>query len=130
MSNLRCEVCNNEPSVGVACIPGVPMSAAFGERCLAAGAIPYWAAVANTACCGGFSKTAEWWDEVVWATLRHLNISFATFTLDVYAELAQMDEEFERQFDLQMQEELSHSGEGRPATPLDQSVAGKPTKEI
>lgn len=48
-----CEVCQREAAVGVACVPGIPMSAAYGRECLDRGADPYWAIRANVMCCGG-----------------------------------------------------------------------------
>jgi hypothetical protein len=51
--DLICEVCNSEPAVGVACVPGIPMSVAYGNNCLREGADPLWALRANVACCGG-----------------------------------------------------------------------------
>ena len=40
--NQGCECCMKEPSVGVASIPMVPMSIAWGKNCLDAGAVPLW----------------------------------------------------------------------------------------
>lgn len=59
-SELKCEVCNNEPSVGVASVPGIPYSAAYGRECLQRRADPYWIIRANVACCGGVEHTADW----------------------------------------------------------------------
>lgn len=39
-----CEVCGAEPMVGVAAVPGVPMSVAYGRNCLQHGATPLWIA--------------------------------------------------------------------------------------
>ncbi len=91
----ECSVCRKKAAVGVCCIPGMPYSDAFCKTCLQAGAIPYWAAVCNTAICGGWGQTASWWDEVVWATLIYLNISPVDFSLDVWAEIEDMGNSFE-----------------------------------
>lgn len=56
----KCEVCNQEPMVGVAAVPGIPYSAAYGRECLNRGADPYWIIRANVACCGGAEHTADW----------------------------------------------------------------------
>lgn len=40
-----CDVCDNEPMKGVASIPGMPVSVAYGENCLRANAHPWWALV-------------------------------------------------------------------------------------
>lgn len=53
---LKCEVCNQEDGVGVACVPGVPYSAAYGEECLRRGADPFGIMRANVICCGGVEK--------------------------------------------------------------------------
>jgi hypothetical protein len=53
LPELTCEVCKQEAGVGVACIPGIPMSVPFGRACLIQRASPYWAIRANIACCGG-----------------------------------------------------------------------------
>jgi hypothetical protein len=52
-AGLKCEVCRNEPAVGVFCVPGIPVSAAYGKTCLERGADPYGYLRANVACCGG-----------------------------------------------------------------------------
>lgn len=53
MSKLTCEVCNKEPALGVACVPGIPYSAAYGRECLKQRADPYPIIRANVECCGG-----------------------------------------------------------------------------
>jgi len=50
---LMCEVCEKEPAVCVACVPGIPYSAAYGRECLRHGADPYGIVRANIACCSG-----------------------------------------------------------------------------
>ena len=89
-----CSVCKVRQAIGVACIPGMPYSDAFCQVCLQAGAIPYWAAVCNTALCGGWANVNDYWNEVVWDTLRHLNISPVDFSLDVWKDMEAQDEYF------------------------------------
>lgn len=60
MNELKCEVCNNEPSVGVASVPGIPYSAAYGRECLQRGADPYQIIRINVAICGGVDAVADW----------------------------------------------------------------------
>lgn len=61
MPNLgQCEVCKQEPAVGVACVPGIPYSAAYGRNCLQNYADPYEIVRANIACCNGPENVAEW----------------------------------------------------------------------
>jgi hypothetical protein len=55
-----CEVCKLEPAKGVACVPGIPYSAAYGPMCLARGADPFDIVRMNIACCGGVEHVADW----------------------------------------------------------------------
>lgn len=80
---LMCAVCGEEPAVGVAAIPGVPASDAYGARCLEANAHPMWALVANTALIGGLHEAADWWVDMVQDTLTHLGVSVETFEREV-----------------------------------------------
>ncbi len=73
-----CEVCGDEPSVGVAAVPGVPMSVSYGKRCLRANAHPLWILAANTAM--SVDAAENWrehlipeWQQMVDDTLRHLD---------------------------------------------------------
>lgn len=68
----KCEVCNERDGIAVAAVPGVPYSAAYCAQCAAAGAIPWWIAVANTAAVGGYDMSAPWWQEVVDTTIVYL----------------------------------------------------------
>lgn len=84
LPEIKCDVCNNEPSVGVAAVPGVPISVAYGAKCLAADAHPYGIMVANTAMAGGdLGRTTGWWQEMVENTLRHLGKTREEFDADV-----------------------------------------------
>lgn len=78
-----CDVCQNEPAVGVACVPGMPVSVAYGSECLKVNAHPYGLLVANTALVGNYAQSAEWWREMVDATLTHLGKSREQFNADV-----------------------------------------------
>jgi len=42
-----CQCCGMNPSVGVAAVPGVPMSIAWCEECLRAGIVPLWVCFAQ-----------------------------------------------------------------------------------
>ena len=86
-----CEVCNKNESVGVAAMPGVPMSFAYCLECLKADAHPYFAVVANTACIGGLSHAGEWWIELINATLKHLGKTPEQFAQDVEQAIKEMD---------------------------------------
>jgi hypothetical protein len=65
----------------------MPVSVAYGRKCLQANAHPWGLLVANTALCGGFDQTAEWWQEMVTATCGHLGRSLTEFEADVRAEI-------------------------------------------
>jgi len=89
---MSCDVCGERPQVGVAAVPGVPMSVAYCAECLRANAHPYGIVVINTAMAGGYDKAAEWWQQMVDDTIRHLRKTRAQFDLDVAHELREMDE--------------------------------------
>lgn len=88
-----CGCCEQEkPIVGVASVPGVPLSIAWCSDCLKSGAIPYDVAVANTACCGGLDQCNEAWRAIVDATLHYFKKSLDEFTADVQADIKAMQE--------------------------------------
>ena len=80
---LECEVCSREPAVGVAAIPGVPISVAYGRSCLDANAHPWWALVVNTALLGGLDQSTDWWQKMVADTCEHLGRPLEEFEADV-----------------------------------------------
>ncbi len=88
-----CDVCQGEPAVGVAGVPGLPISVAYGKACLAANAHPYGLLVANTALLGDYAHSADWWQEMVNATLAHLDKTRDQFDADV----AESNATFERE---------------------------------
>jgi hypothetical protein len=57
---LICDVCRERPSVGVAAVPGVPMSCAYCKECLQANAHPLYVVIGNTALVGGYDQAADW----------------------------------------------------------------------
>lgn len=65
IDGLQCEVCRKEPAVGVACVPGIPYSAAYGRECIRRGANPYGIIRANVACCGGPDEVVPEYLEIV-----------------------------------------------------------------
>jgi len=74
-----CEVCNKREAIGVACVPGVPYSAAYCAECAKAGAEPLDILIANTAACGGLLHTAQWWKDTVQDTLNYLGKDITWF---------------------------------------------------
>jgi hypothetical protein len=78
-----CDVCRKEPAVGVAAVPAVPISVAYGRACLQANAHPYFVIVANTANIGGLDQAADFWVAMVEDTLKHLEIPREKFDADV-----------------------------------------------
>ncbi|PWK81694.1 hypothetical protein C8D88_116105 [Lentzea atacamensis] len=85
MSN--CDVCGNEPMLGVASIPGMPISVAYGRECLKANAHPWWALVGNTALLGGLDQAADWWQDMVRDTCRRLGKTLVEFNREVAEEI-------------------------------------------
>ena len=94
MSEVRnCECCGKlREIVGIACIPGIPMSIGWCRGCLNANVAPYWAAVANTACCGGWEHTNKEWQQLVERSLKYFEISMETFLKDVQKDIEAMDD--------------------------------------
>lgn len=82
-SAQTCDVCSQPGVVGVAAIPGFPMSAAYCRACLEAGAHPLWALTVNTALLGGMEHAAPWWVDMVERTLAHLDYPRESFDTDV-----------------------------------------------
>jgi hypothetical protein len=78
-----CEVCKKNVSVGVACVPGIPYSAAYCEECLKANAHPYGILVAEVAVAGGLENLAPWFREMVSSTLKHIGKTQEEFDQDV-----------------------------------------------
>ncbi len=89
----KCEVCGQERPLVVAAMPGVPVSVAYCRACLDANAHPWHLVVANTALIGGLDEAADWWKELVDATIKHLRRPRSKFDDDVAAEMAEMDAE-------------------------------------
>lgn len=79
----KCGVCGHtgiiDEEVFVACIPGVPYSAAYCRKCVLANAHPWGILVANTACCGGWKKCNDEWKQIVLDTCNHLNRTLDEF---------------------------------------------------
>lgn len=82
LADVKCEVCGLEDAVGVASVPAIPYSAAYGRECLRRGADPYWIVRANIACCGGPEHVAEWvldgmtWLDGEYVTLREALVRY------------------------------------------------------
>jgi hypothetical protein len=93
LPELICSVCEAEPALGVAAVPGVPFSVAYGRACIDANAHPYGILVGNTAAMvsevdmavgvGVLIPTADWWQKMVLDTLAHLDIAPEQFDADV-----------------------------------------------
>lgn len=87
-----CEVCKQNVSVGVYCVPSVPISCAYCEECGKANAHPWWVLVSNTACGGGsLDKMALWWREMVEDTCKHLGKTLDEFNSDVQESVIRLD---------------------------------------
>jgi hypothetical protein len=83
----KCNCCDDRQAIGVAAIPGIPMSVAWCYPCLQSGAIPYWAAVANTSLIGGIEAAAEWWKDLIEDTLAWHKKTLEEFNADVAEEI-------------------------------------------
>jgi hypothetical protein len=60
MAGDACDVCGTGKSIGVACVPAVPISVAYCKKCLNHGAHPYGILRTNVALCGGREHCAPW----------------------------------------------------------------------
>lgn len=85
-----CECCESEPGIGVASLLGIPISIMWGRKCLEADIIPYWTAVANTACLDGLDHSNEEWKDLVNRTLRYFNKTLEQFNIDVTKDIEEM----------------------------------------
>jgi len=85
-----CEVCNQRTCVGVCCVPGMPVSAAYCQQCLQANAHPWQYLVANAACCDGLANCAPWFVEMVDHTCTHLGKTREQFDADVKSSMEQV----------------------------------------
>ena len=57
---MNCEVCDKEPSVGVASLPFAAMSVSFGRECLVRNAYPLWSVVVTIEINGGKNQCSDW----------------------------------------------------------------------
>jgi hypothetical protein len=105
--DLTCQVCGEEPAVGVVAMPGVPISFAYGRNCLSANAHPYDIVVANTADVDGYDNSADWWKQIVDDTLAHLGKTREQFDADV-AEFAAEEAEYLKRLEAQQGPPCEH----------------------
>lgn len=85
--SLICDVCGENEAVGVACVPGVPMSVPYCKVCLKANAHPLPVLIANTACIGGLDNASDEWKQMVTDTLKHLDKTLEWFNEEVNKEV-------------------------------------------
>lgn len=78
-----CEVCDKNESVGVACVPGIPYSAAYCIECLKANAHPWHILVAQAACVGGMEFLHEDFIQMIECTCKHLDKTLDQFKKEV-----------------------------------------------
>jgi hypothetical protein len=86
----KCECCQKEPAIGVACIPGIAISIAWCMHCIEAEVVPYNIAVFNTAMNDGLENSADWWKEIVNKTMKYFNISNEQFNNDLEQEISHL----------------------------------------
>jgi len=89
---LTCEVCDKNEALGVAAVPGVPMSVAYCKECLEANSHPMYALIANTVCAGGLDHTVEEWKQMVMDSLKHQDKTLEWFNEQVQEGIRNMDE--------------------------------------
>lgn len=82
---MSCEVCENEPTVGTAVIPGLATTVRWGVKCLDAGIVPLWAVVANTVAIGGDDLASEWWQGITDRTLTYFGKDRAWLDAEIEA---------------------------------------------
>jgi pentatricopeptide repeat protein len=87
----KCEVCNKNEPVGVACVPGVPYSAAYCEECIRAKAHPIGILMAQCACAGRYDHCAEYFQQMVTDTCEHINYEMSAFLTGVQSMIHDMD---------------------------------------
>ena len=80
---LICDVCKKNEAAGVACVPGVPCSAAYCSECLRANSHPMKVLIANTTCIGGLEHANEEWKEMVMDSLKHQGMTLEWFNEEV-----------------------------------------------
>jgi len=97
-----CECCGKGKSVVVACVPGVPMSIAWCERCFSADVVPYGVAVAQVATLGGLDNIrADFRDYLIRSVKYHektdeefaADVKKAQDDLDQYTPPAESEQE-------------------------------------
>lgn len=86
-----CDCCEQEPAVGVAAVPFVPLSIAWGRKCLEAHVVPYDIAVTLCAMIGGPGEGVEEWRGYVERTLAYFEKSTEQFAVDVQDQMEEMD---------------------------------------
>jgi hypothetical protein len=86
-----CETCEKRESVGVACIPGMPVSVGYCRECLIAGAHPPRYLAASVAICGGLEQMAPEYKKLIQYTLNHLHMSWDKFNQLVAANKAVLE---------------------------------------
>ena len=94
MTVTKCEVCGKNDSIGVCCVPGIPISCAYCEECLKVNAHPWWILVANTSCIGGLKNAADWWKKMVEDTCKHLGKTIDEFNSEVEEAIRKFEKDF------------------------------------
>ncbi len=90
--DLICNVCKTNRAIGVAAVPGVPISVAYCRECLKANSHPMYVLIANTVCAGGLENTIEEWKQMVLDSLRYQGKTLEWFNEQVEEGIKSMDE--------------------------------------
>lgn len=96
-----CDVCHENPGIGVASSTLGAFSCVWCKRCATEGAEPYWAIMATATMgeLGSFSSFAPWFQDTVLATLKILNKSLDDYWQDVSKAIEEEKEFWKDQMD-------------------------------
>lgn len=87
-------MCAAPEVLGVAAMPGIPISVAYCQSCLTANAHPLKLVIINTALYGGYDESAGWWQQLVDDTLEYLRYPRDLFDIRVQKAIqAEMEDE-------------------------------------
>ena len=83
MKESICDVCEKNEMVGMACVPGIPYTAAYCIECLKANAHPWKVLVVKVAEEGGLDKVHPGFKDMVECTCKHLGRTIKEFNMEV-----------------------------------------------
>ena len=87
-----CDACKTNKAIGVAAVPGVPMSVPYCAKCLRSNNHPMYILIANTVCASGLGNTLSEWQQMVMDSLKHQDKTLEWFNEQVEEGIKSMDE--------------------------------------